>query len=94
MISSYAVERRKWAPGERGLYSGHLAVVLSLVWSLAILAIISKNHLVNSLWLDAAAFGFPIPIVLYFEHRIVRFGVLTCVAAIVFPLAAAVVFGI
>jgi hypothetical protein len=74
--------------------SGHFAVVLSLVLSLAIVAISSKHHVLNSLWFDVAAFAFPIPIVLYFENRIVRFGIFTCVAAIVLPLGAAVVFGI
>jgi hypothetical protein len=74
--------------------SGHFIVVLSLVLSLAIIAISSKHHVVHSLWFDVAAFAVPIPIVLYFENRIVRFGIFTCVAAIVLPLTAAVLFGI
>jgi hypothetical protein len=74
--------------------SGHFAVVLSLVLSLATVAISSKHHVLNSLWFDVAAFAVPIPIVLYFENRIVRFGIYTCVAAIVLPLVAAVLFGI
>ena len=93
MNISHALERKR-NPAELGPSSSHFAVVLSLVWSLAILAVISKNHLAHYVWLDAAAFVLPIPIVLYFEDRIARSGVLTCVAAIVFPLAAAVVFGI
>ena len=74
--------------------SGHFAVVLSLVLSLAIIAISSKHHVLNSLWFDVAAFAVPIPIVLYFENRIIRLGILTRVAAIVLPLGAAVLFGI
>ena len=90
-----------WEPLERqqdsaglGLNSGHFVAVLSLVVSLALVAIISKNHVINSLWIDVAAFAVPIPIVLYFEKRILRFGVFTCVATIVLPLSAAVLFGI
>jgi len=74
--------------------NGHFVVVLSLVLSLAIVAISSKHYVLNSLWFDVAAFAVPIPIVLYFENRIVRFGVFTSVAAIVLPLSAAVLFGI
>jgi hypothetical protein len=75
-----------WEPLERqqdsaglGLNSGHFVAVLSLVVSLALVAIISKNHVINSLWI---------------EKRILRFGGFTCVATIVLPLAAAVLFGI
>jgi hypothetical protein len=74
--------------------SGHFAVVLSLVFSLAIGAISSKHYVLNSLWFDVAAFAVPIPIVLYFENRIIRFGIFTCVVAVVLPLGAAVLFGI
>jgi hypothetical protein len=94
MIEWHEVGRRKWEPAELGLYNGHFAVVLSLVFSLMVIAIISKNYVVNSLWIDVAAFVTPIPIFLYFENRIVRFGVFTCVAVIVLPLGAAVLFGI
>jgi hypothetical protein len=74
--------------------SGHFVVVISLVFSLAIVAISSKHHVLNSLWFDLAAFAVPIPIVLYFEDRIAQFGIFTCIASIVLPLGAAVVFGI
>jgi hypothetical protein len=94
MISWNEVDRQEWDAAEFGSYSGHFAVVLSLVFSLAVVAIISKNHVVNSLWVDLAAFAIPIPVFLYFENRIVRFGVFTCVAAIVLLLGAAVLFGI
>jgi hypothetical protein len=94
MINRHEVGRRKSAPTENGPFSGHFAVVLSLVFSLTIIAIISKNYVVNSLWIDVAAFAAPLPVFLYFENRIVRFGVFTCIATIVLPLGAAVLFGI
>jgi hypothetical protein len=93
MINWEPLERQQDSAG-LGLNSGHFVAVLSLVVSLALVAIISKNHLINSLWIDVAAFAVPIPIALYFEKRILRFGVFTCVATIVLPLAAAVLFGI
>ena len=93
MINWEPLERQQDSAG-LGLKSGHFVAVLSLVVSLALVAIISKNHVINSLWIDVAAFAVPIPIVLYFEKRILRFGVFTCVATIVLPLAAAVLFGI
>ena len=74
--------------------TGHFAVVLSLVLSLAIVAISSKHYVLDSLWFDVAAFAVPLPIILYFENRIVRFGILTSVAAVVLPLCAALLFGI
>jgi hypothetical protein len=93
MINWEPLERQQDS-AELGLNSGHFVAVLSLVVSLALVAITSKNHFINSLWIDVAAFALPIPIALYFEKRILRFGVFTCVATIVLPLAAAVLFGI
>ena len=61
---------------------------------MTIIAIISKNYVMNSLWIDVAAFATPLPVFLYFENRIVRFGVFTSVATIVLSLSAAVLFGI
>jgi hypothetical protein len=81
-------------PTELGLYRGHFVVVLSLVVSLAAVAIVSKQHLANYLWVEVAAFAIPIPIALYFENRILRLGVVARVAAIVLPLGAAILFGI
>ena len=75
-------------------YSNNVAVVSSLVSSLAIVAISSKNHVVNSLWFVVAAFALPMPIVLYLENRLGGFGIATRCAAIVLPLAAAILFGI
>jgi len=94
MITWDEVERRRDA--ELGAYGGYLAVVLSLVLSLAAVAIISKKHFVNSLWVDVAALAVSIPIALYFENRIVRLrlGIFPFVVAIVSVLCAAVLFGI
>jgi hypothetical protein len=74
--------------------SSHLAVVLSLVLSLTAVAIIATNHPANSLLFDVAAFIVPIPIALYFDNRLFRFGVFTYVAAIALSLGAAILFGI
>jgi hypothetical protein len=94
MMTWNEVERRKRDRVKFVFSSNHLAVVPSLVTSLAIVAISSKNHVVNSPWLVLAAFALPIPIVLYLENRFGGFGIVTCCAAIVLPLAAAIVFGI
>ena len=88
------VERRKQNRVKPVLSGNHLAVVMSLVMSLAIVAISSKNHVVNSLWFVVAAFALPMPIVLYLENRLGGFGIATRCAAIVLPLAAAILFGI
>ena len=96
MITWDELERRRRTGSTVGgvPYSGYLAVVLSLVSSLAVVAIVSKNHAVASLWAGVAAFLIQILIVLFLEIRIVRFGVLTCLAAIILPLGAAILFGI
>ncbi len=77
-----------------GNYSTHMSVVLSLVLSLAAVAIISKKQLTNSLWVDAAAFAVPLPIALYLRGRIVRLGAPAYVSALIVALAAAILFGI
>ena len=95
MITWDELERRRTGGTVGGIpYSGYLAVVLSLVSSLAVVAIVSKNHAGASLWAGLAAFWAQILIVLYLEIRIVRFGVLTCFAAIILPLGVAILFGI
>jgi hypothetical protein len=93
MTTCDEVERRSRETAEFGPHAGQ-AVVLSLVVSLAAVAIISKTHLVSSLWVDVAAFVVPIPIALYFENRIIRLGIVPFVGAIALPLGAAVLFGI
>ena len=87
------MKRRKRPRAKRVRWSNHLAVVSSLVMSLAIVAISSKNHALNSLWFVVAAFALPIPIFLYLENRFAGFGIVTSCAAIVLPLAAAILFG-
>ena len=86
-------ERQNRETAELGPHGGH-AVVLSLVVSLAAVAIISKAHLVGALWVDVAAFVVPMPIALYFENRIVRLGIVPFLVAIALPLSAAILFGI
>jgi hypothetical protein len=94
MISWEQVERLKQEAAELGSYSIHMAIVLSLTFSLAAVVIISRTHLTNNLWADAAAFAVPIPIALYFKKRIVLLGAFTYAAALVLFLGAAVLFGI
>ena len=84
----------KWAAVEFGPHRNNSAIVLSLLLSLTALAIVSKNHLGTWLWADLAAFVAPIPIVLYFEDRIIRFRVFTYVVVIVLTLGAAILFGV
>jgi hypothetical protein len=79
---------------ELGRDSIHVSVVLSLIYSLAALSIISKKHLSNGLWIDMAAFAIPIPIALYFRNRIVSLGAFAYAAALVLILGAALLFGI
>ena len=94
MISWNEVERLKREATELGRYSSHVSVVLSLVFSLAAVAIISKKHFTNYHWLDVAAFAVPMPIALYFKNRIALLGVFTYLAAVTLALLAAVLFGI
>lgn len=94
MISWNEVNRLKQEAAARGRYSIHLAIALSLICSLAAIAIISKKNLTNYLWADLAAFAVPIPIALYFKNRIVLLGAFVYVAALILALSAAVVFGI
>ena len=98
MINWHETGRRKLDANEIGLYRGNFArgnfaVVLSLVFSLTVIAIISRSYVLNSPWI-VGAFAAPIPIFIYFENRIIRFGVFTSVAAIILPLGAAVLFGL
>jgi hypothetical protein len=94
MISSNEVERVRQEAAESGRSGIHVAIALSLVCSLAIIAIISKRHLSNYLWLDFAVFVIPIPIAVYFKRRIAILGGFMYVAALILFLFAAVLFGI
>jgi hypothetical protein len=94
MTSCDEVEELKREAAELGRYSAHMSMVLSLIFSLAAVVIISKKHLTNFIWVDAAAFAVPIPIALYFKSRIVRLGAFGYVAAVILFLGAAILFGI
>ena len=91
---SYEVARLKQEAAELGRYSIPVAVALSLVCSLAAVAIISRTHLTNYLWADLAVFLVPIPIALYFRSRIVLLGAFAYGVALILVLGAAVLFGI
>jgi hypothetical protein len=84
--------KRRFAVSSR--YSVRVSVVLSLICSLAALAILSKNHLTKYFWVDVAVFAVPIPIALYFKSRIVLLGAFAYVAALIVALGAAILFGI
>lgn len=88
------VERLRREAAELGRYSIHVAVALSLMFSLTAVAIISKTPVTNYFWANVAAFAVPIPIALYFKKRIVLLGAFAYVAALVLFLGAAVLFGI
>lgn len=93
MFSWNQAERLEQEAAELGSYSTRIAVVLSLVCSLAAVVILSRNHLTN-LWINAAVFAVPIPIALYFKNRIGRFGVFSHMVALFLALGAAVAFGL
>ena len=94
MISWDELERLKREAAELGRYSIHVTVALSLICSLAAVAIISKKYVTNVPWMVVAAFAVPIPIALYFRKGIVLFGPFAYIAALILALSAAVVFGI
>ena len=93
MISWDEVERLRREAAELGRYSIHMSVVLSLILSLAAVAIISKQHLTNYLVVDLAAFALPLPVALYFKNRIVLLGAFVYVAVLILALGATVLFG-
>jgi hypothetical protein len=88
------LEQLEQEASEFGRYSLHMAIALSVVFSLAVVAIISKRNLTNYLWADVAAFAVPVPVALYFKKRIVLLGAFAYVAALILFLGASVVFGI
>jgi hypothetical protein len=93
MASRVELERLRREAADLGRYSVHIAVSLSLVFSLTAIAILSKRHLTHPLWVDAAAIAVPMPIALYFRSRIVLLGVFSYVAFLIVALAAAVLLG-
>jgi hypothetical protein len=94
MSSANEVQPVKRDTADLAPYSVRLAIVLSLVFSLMAIAILSKKHLTNYLWADVAAFAVPLPVALYFRSRIVLLGVFTYTAALGTALIAAVLFGV
>jgi len=94
MISWNEAERLKEEAAELGSCGSHMAVVLSLVFSLTAVAVISKTQATNYLWAIVAAFALPIPIALYFKKRIVLLGAFAYAAALILFLGAAVLFSI
>jgi len=93
MLSWKETERLKTEAADLGRYRVHVAIVLSLVFSLTAVVILSKTYR-TYFWVNFATFVVPLPIALYFRKRIVDLGVLTYVAALIIPLVAAILFGI
>ena len=93
-IPKNAVERSKEEAAELERYSVHIVIFLSLVFSLMAVAILSKRLLTHQFSVCVVAFVVPMPIALYFRHRIVLFGVFTYIAALVIALIAVILFGI
>ncbi len=94
MLSSTGLDRSKRNAAGVGRYSVHMSLILSVVVSLAAIAILSKRHLTDYLWVHVAAFVIPMPIALYFRNRIVLIGAVTYLAVLMVVLAGAVIFGI
>jgi len=88
------MEPLKRDAAELSRYAIHISIVLSLVFSLAAIVILSKKHMTNHFWIDLAVLAGPVPIALFFKKRIVLLGVFTCVALMLLALGAAVVFGV
>ena len=94
MLPFIELERLKREAAELGRYSVHISIILSLVFSLMAVAILSRQHLTNQFWADVTAFAVPMPIALHFRNRIVLLGVFTYVSALIVALTATVVFGL
>jgi hypothetical protein len=91
MIYSSEAERLKEEASELAVRT---SVVLSLVVSLAAMAILSKRHLTSYLWVSVAALTAPLFLALHFKHRIVSVGAFAYVAALIVVLGAGVLFGL
>ena len=74
-------------------YAVRISIILSLTLSLAVVAITLKNHLTGHVWVNLAAFTVPIVLLSYFRNRIVLFGPVVYVAALILILGAALFFG-
>jgi energy-converting hydrogenase Eha subunit A len=94
MIPWIGAERLKREAAEPGGYSIRVAVVLSLIFSLAVVAILSRQQPTNHFWVAATVFAAPIPVALYFRNGIARLGAYAFAAVMIFFLGAAVLYGI
>ena len=94
MLSWTGLDRAKRDAAGVGRYSVHMSLVLSVVVSLAAIAILSKRHRTDYLWVHVAAFVIPMPIALDVRNRIVLVGAVSYVARLKVFLAGAVIFGI
>ena len=94
MFSRDEVERLRHEVADLGRYSVHIAIVLSVVFSLSAVVILSKRHLANEVWEVAAIFAVPMPIAWYFRNRIALLGVFAYVTALIVALISAILFGI
>lgn len=92
-ISQNEIDRLEEA-AELGPYSNHIAIVLSIVFSLLTVVILSRQHLAYQLPACIAACAVPMPIALYFRSRIALLGVFTYVATLILVLIAAILFSI
>ena len=88
------MERLKREALDLSRYSVHVAIILSLVFSLTAIAILSKQHLTHQRWAIVAAITVPLPVALYFRSRIVLLGGFAYGAFLIGALAAAVLLGI
>jgi hypothetical protein len=92
MRSPSEAEQVKRAPAELSLYSGRAGVAVSLVISLAVIAILSKNRV--DLWLLSPALTVPVFLALYFRNRMALLGPLVYAAGLIAILVVAILFGL
>ena len=75
-------------------YAVRTSIILSLMLSLAWVAIASKNQVPNYGWINLAALLVPLTLLSLFRHRIARLGPAVYVVAQILILSAAVLFGL
>ena len=94
MISWSQGERLKREAADLRRYSISMSLVLSLIASLAFVAIASTNALAGDLWIALTACAVPIPLGLYFRKGIVQLGPFVYIAILILLFCAAFLFGI
>ena len=94
MASWIELERIKRHAAEYDSYCVHIAIVISLVFSLTAVVIMSRGHRIHQLWAGTLAFAVPLPVALYFRKQIVSAGAFTFVAALIGAMLAAILFGL